>query len=97
MDETKYKRWQALHRQAVTGEPLNEAEQTEYEASCREMDEEENLDGDVPRLRELRRKIVEADAEKQRMEIRLAELDAKIAALEARLDSRTRQLLGISG
>ena len=97
MDEIRYKRWQALHRQAVTGEPLNETERAEYEDACREMDAEEVLDGDLPRLRELRRKIVEADAEKQRMEIREAELDAKIAALEARLDARTRQLLGIGG
>jgi len=95
MDETKQARWQTLHRQAVTGEPLTEAEQTEYEEACREMDAEEILDGDLPRLRELRKEIADADAEKRRMEIREAELDAKIAALEARLDSRTRQLLGI--
>lgn len=95
MDETKQARWQTLHRQAVTGEPLTEAEQTEYEEACREMDAEEILDGDLPRLRELRKEIADADAEKRRMEIWEAELDAKIAALEARLDSRTRQLLGI--
>ena len=47
------------------------------------------------RLRELRAQITAAETEQQRLRVQEAELDARIAALEARLDTWTRQLLGI--
>ena len=54
------------------------------------------LDGSyLERLRELRAQIAAAELEQQRLREREAELDARIVALEARLDTRTRQLLGI--
>jgi len=46
-------------------------------------------------MRELRAQIGAAEAEQRRLREREAELDARTAALEARLDARTRQLLGI--
>ena len=95
MDEQAYQHWQELHRRVVTGETLSTIEQATYEAGCRELDDEERLDGNLERLRELRAKIAEAEAEQQRLREREAELDARIAALEARLDKRTRQLIGI--
>jgi len=66
-----------------------------YEAGCEELDAEERLDGNLERLRELRAQIAAAEAEQQRLRAHGAELDARIIALEARLDTRTRQLLGI--
>jgi cell division protein FtsB len=43
----------------------------------------------------LRAQIAAAEAEQAQLRRREAELNARIAALEARLDERTRQLLGI--
>ena len=60
------------------------------------MDAEERLDGNLERLRELRAQIAAAETEQQHLRAREAELDARIVAREARLDTRTRQLLGIS-
>ena len=59
------------------------------------MDAEERLDGDLPRLRELRGLIIEAEIEQQQLREREREYAARIADLESRLDQRTRQLLGI--
>ena len=95
MDEQAYQHWQVLHRRVIMGEALSGAEQAAYEAGCQELDAEERLDGGLQRLRELRAQITAAETEQQRLRAQEAELDARIAALEARLDTRTRQLLGI--
>lgn len=95
MDEQAYQYWQVLHQRVVQGERLSAAEQTVYEAGCEELDAEERLDGNLERLRQLRAHIAAAEAEQQRLRAQEAELDAHIAALEARLDTRTRHLLGI--
>ena len=95
MDEQAYQDWQVLHRRMMQGEMLNAAEQAVYEAGCQAFDAEERLDGNLERLRELRAQIAAAELEQQRLREREAELDARIVALEARLDTRTRQLLGI--
>ena len=95
MDEQAYQHWQILHRRAVTGDTLSAAEQTVYDAGCRELDAEERLEGNLERLRELRAQIAAAETEQQALRRREEELDARIAGLEARLDARTRQLLGI--
>jgi chromosome segregation ATPase len=96
MDEQAYQYWQILHRRVALGETLTTAEHTVYESGCQEMDAEERLDGNLERLRELRAQIAAAKTEQQRLQAREAELDSRITALEARLDARTRQLLGIS-
>ena len=95
MDDQAYQDWQVLHRRMMQGEMLNAAEQAVYEAGCQALDAEERLDGNLERLRELRAQIAAAELEQQRLREREAELDARIVALEARLDTRTRQLLGI--
>ncbi len=96
MDAQTYQHWQALHRRVVTGEVLNATEQAAYEAGCRELDTEERLDGNLSQLRQVRARIAEAETDQQRLRERETELDARIAALEARLDERTRELLGIT-
>lgn len=96
MDEQAYQYWQALHRRIAMGEILNAVEQVVYESGCQELDTDERLDGNIERLRELRAQIAAAETEQQRLQEREAELDARIISLEGRLDTRTRQLLGIS-
>jgi hypothetical protein len=96
VDAQAYRQWQSLHRRVALGEHLSAAEQAKYDAGCRELDAEEHLDGNLARLRELRTAIADAETEQQSLRDREAELDARIAALEARLDERTRQLLGIT-
>ncbi len=96
MDEQTYMSWQVLHRRVSNGEQLCVAEQSAYEAGCQELDAEERFDGTLERLRELRAHIAAAEIEQQHLRAHEADLDARILALEARLDTRTRQLLGIS-
>lgn len=95
MDKQTYSRWELLHQRTVLGEKLNEIEQIQYAAGCQELDAEEQLDGDLPRLREMRARIIEAEAEQRRLRESEKELVAQIAALEDRLDMRTRRLLGV--
>lgn len=95
MDKQASQSWQVLHQRVAMGETLSVAERAAYEAGCQELDAEERLDGNLERLRELRTHIVAAEAEQQHLRAQEAELDARIVALEARLDTRTRQLLGI--
>ena len=95
MDDLTCQIWQELHRRMVAGEALSAAEQAAYAEGCEELDAEEMLDGNIQRLRDLRARIVEAEAQQQRLREREKDLDTRIAALEARLDGRTRQLLGI--
>ena len=95
MDEQEFQNWQILHRRVVAREVLSAAEQAAYDAGCRELDAEERIEGDLEPLRQLRAQIAAAAVEQQQLRRREAELDARIAALEARLDDRTRQLLGI--
>src|SRR5437867_1014961 len=95
MDSQTYRQWQELHRRIVQGEILNTLEQEAYDAGCRDLDAAESLDGNLEQLRKLREQIVAAEAEQQQLRDQEADLDARIAALEARLDTRTRELLGI--
>ena len=95
MEPQDDRQWQELHRRTVRGETLTLSEQEAYEAGCRELDAEEFLDGTVEKMRNLREQIGSAAREQRDLQVREAELDARIATLEARLDARTRQLLGI--
>ncbi len=83
MDEQAYQDWQILHQRAVMGEILTPTEQAAYEAGCWELDQGERLNDNLERLRELRAKIMEAETEQQQLRQREAELDARIAVLEA--------------
>jgi hypothetical protein len=95
MDAETYRKWQELHRRMAQGDTLNASEQAAYEAGCRELDADEKLDGSLEQIRQLREQILFAETEQQFLREQEAELDARIAALETRMDTRTRQLLGI--
>jgi len=88
--------WQALHRRVVSGGTLSPAEQAVYDAACRELDEQETLDGNLKRLRDVRTSIAEAESQQRLLREREAELDAQIQDLEKRLDQRTLHLLGVT-
>ena len=95
MDKQAYLQWQVLHRRVVYGETLSTAEQADYEVGCRKLDAQEKLDGNLERLRALRAQIAEAKIQQQHLRTQEQTLDVRIASLEARLDTRTRELLGI--
>lgn len=95
MEITKYTIWAGLHRRVVNEESLDAAEQVLYETGCDEIEAESMHDGDISRMTELRKRIAESDAESERLRNRRMELDAKILRLEAMLEARTRQTLGI--
>ena len=96
MQQSTKQNWNALHRRKASGETLNSQEQSDYEAGCRDLDSQEWLDGNLERMRTLRSQIAQAKADQQRMQIEEQALDARIIELEARLDARTRKLLGIA-
>ena len=54
MDEQAYQKWQVLHRRSVYGETLSTSEQADYETGCQELDTQEELDGNLERLRAFR-------------------------------------------
>lgn len=95
MDEQAYQKWQVLHRRIVYGETLSTKEQADYEAGCQELDAQEKLDGNLEQLRTLHAQITAAKIQQQRFRSQGQDLDTRIANLEARLDTRTRKLLGI--
>ena len=95
MDEPALRQWQALHKRHVLGETLTDEERARYQAGCDELDSTEKIDGDIPRLLALRARLQEAREISRKQQERAAAADAEIAALEAQLDPRSRELLGI--
>ena|SRR5579883_3268602 len=97
MNQPTSQNWEDLHRRFVLGESLTAEEKAAYEAAMREQDEEEmaQLSGSVEEIRALRAQIAEAEAERKKLEAQRVELETAVAALEANLDEKTRQLLGI--
>lgn len=69
--------WQVLHRRVALGKALGPDEQVAYEAGCRALDAEEQLDGDLARLRQLKTRIAVEKAERQRLRQREAELEER--------------------
>ena len=96
MDEAALRQWQELHKRHVLGEPMTEEERATYQAGCDELDSTEKIDGDIPRLLALRTKLQEAREISRKLREREEAADAEIAELEAQLDPRSRQMLGIA-
>ena len=93
MDETTYHTWWALHLRTTRGEHLNAEEQATYEAGLRQLQQEETSDQDIVTLQQTRTTVAALEAEQARHE----QLNTEIAALEAALSERTRQLLRTQG
>lgn len=96
MDGARYRTWWVLHLRAARGDRLSAVERAAYEAGLRELQHGEILDGDLAALREARAAVVSLEAEHEQRRKRREELEADIAALEAALGERTRQLLGVT-
>ena len=97
MDETTYHTWWALHLRTTRGEHLNSEEQATYEAGLRQLQQEETSDQDIVLLQQTRTTVAALEAEQAHLQARHEQLNAEIAALEAALSERTRQLLGTQG
>ena len=95
MDEATYHIWWALHLRAARGEGLNLEEQVAYEAGLRQMHQEEIYDQDVATLRQARAAVAALETEQAQWRTRREQLEAEIVTLEAALNERTRQLLGV--
>ena len=91
MDEQPLARWGTLHQRRVTGETLDATERSEYELGCQELDAEEKLNGDLPRLWELHARIDAVMQTQQRLQEQEDALTSRIAALEDRLEEWARQ------
>ena len=94
METSAFTAWHNLHVRVARGEKLTADEQAVYESGIRELDSEEQLKGDLGRLRQLRANVARLEAENKRLRTERQELDAKIATVEARLSAETRQELG---
>jgi hypothetical protein len=94
MDTTTYHTWWALHLRTTRGEHLNSEEQATYETGLRQLQQEETADQDILTLQQTRTTFAVLEAEQASLHARHEQLNAEIAALEAALSERTRQLLG---
>ena len=97
MDETTYYTWWALHLRTTRGEHLNSEERATYEEGLRQLQQEETNDQDIVILQQTRTTVAALEAEQAHLRTRHEQLNAEIAALEAALSERRRQLLGTQG
>jgi hypothetical protein len=99
MEKQDYSVWWPLHLRRAKGETLSADEQALYEAGVQQLDAEEaetfRRDEELDQLREIRRRVLFADAEHQRLSQQYEKMRAEMTRLEALLDERTRQALGI--
>src|SRR5262245_52884193 len=95
MEANAYKKWSELHLRVARGETLTAEEQATYNAGIQELDHEEKIEGDIVRLRQLRSSLAQLEVENAHLREERLQLDAQIAAIEARLSQETRQELGI--
>ena len=96
IDEPTYKQWWLLHRRSAVGELLSAEEQARYEAGLRQLEAEEPpIQSSIDALRQARQQMLAAQAEYRRLQRQYEAMQAEAAALEARLDKSTKQVLGI--
>jgi len=96
MDEQTYASWWPLHLRAVRGETLNVEERARYEAGLSTLNRQEQLDGGLADLRRARQALTAATATREALQARRDALAAEIRTLEAAVDERTRQALGMT-
>ena len=95
MDEISLERWQKLHMRSVRDEVLTTEEQEFYDKESARMDAEEEYPESLIRLLALRKNLSVLEAEGAQLRAKVEENKCRIAAMEARLPSTDRQLLGI--
>ena len=67
MDENTYNEWWVLHLRMARGETLTPSEQEVYEAGIEALDREEKMSGDLMRLKNLRARVAELEAENRQL------------------------------
>lgn len=95
MKQLDYDRWWPLHLSVARGEPLSEANRQIYLAGLRELHESDYSQVNYQALEAARRAIADLERQQASLRARRAELESEIAAAEAALDRRARQLLGV--
>ena len=95
MSNLEYERWWSLHLRVAKGETLSRQEEREYATGLDQLDNESvATDGEtVSYLRTLRAAISRASKLHKELTTRSADLDRKIAALEANYQRLTGQAL----
>jgi SMC interacting uncharacterized protein involved in chromosome segregation len=89
--------WSVLHLRAARGETLSSEENAAYQAGLQRLHESESFSGeDLALMRQARAEIAALEAEQQELRAQHDALRAQIARLEAALDERARQALGLS-
>lgn len=94
MDTSEYAAWWQLHLRFARGETLSAEEQSRYEAVRDELDRDDELPL-LASAKHARTDLRRLEAERDELERRRQQLDSRIAALEGRLSSQARQLLGV--
>jgi predicted RNase H-like nuclease (RuvC/YqgF family) len=97
MDDVTYGSWWNLHIRIARGETLTSGQQKEYEAGLSEMHAQEDVSGDIGRLRKKRSEVLSLEAEHESLQQRSSSLETEIAALESAMNANTRELLGVEG
>lgn len=95
-DQISHDEWWSLHRRAVSGETLGDAERQRYEAGLAQRHAEESFDVDWDELRAARVRIHELESERAQLEEQRRALNEEIAALESTLDERARRALQVA-
>jgi len=95
MDQATYEKWWPLHIKSARQEPLTAEEQAFYETGRKELESEEVIHTDFEELRRIRDAVKASETELEELREQSKQLKARIAALEASLPRRTKELLGI--
>jgi len=94
MDQREYDRWWPLHMKASRGEQLPDADRQFYAEGLRKLHVAENSPDDLAAAESARRAIAELKRQRELLRARREALESQIAATEAALSERTRELLG---
>lgn len=98
LDPNIYQQWWPLHLRVARGETLRAEEDTFYQSTRRQLEAEEAKPATRDEsLCEARAAVTSLEAERAGLEAQRLQLQTDIAALEALLGRRTRQLLGAQG
>jgi hypothetical protein len=95
MDPDAYQRWWTLHLRVARNENLTAEEKACYEAGLKQLQQEEVGGNGAARIRELRAAVSALQADYNQLHAKSEKLETEITALEASLDERGRQLLGV--
>lgn len=93
MDEKTYKRWWQYHLRVARGETLTPAEQVEYEAGVKRLDQEEGEQLQTNGLAALR----QARAQIEQLRIVNTQLLAKSAGLDRRIVALEKSYQALTG